>query len=131
MKIGIDLDGVVFDTEKEYRVYTELYDMLVLKQNSKIDNSELRFQDRFKWTEENSSDFLKRYHEKITKEANYMPGAKDVLKMLKQDGHKLIMITARGGMNKRMIEITKERLNQDNMEIFDKYYFDIREKQKI
>ena len=39
MKIGIDLDGVVFDTEKEYRVYTELYDMLVLKQNSKIDNS--------------------------------------------------------------------------------------------
>ena len=92
MKIGIDLDGVVFDTEKEYRVYTELYDMLVLKQNSKIDNSELRFQDRFKWTEENSSDFLKRYHEKITREANYMPGAKDVLKMLKQDGHKLIMI---------------------------------------
>ena len=131
MKIGIDLDGVVFDTEKEYRVYTELYDMLVLKQNSKIDNSELRFQDRFKWTEENSSDFLTRYHEKITREANYMPGAKDVLQMLKQDGHKLIMITARGGMNKRMIEITKERLNQDNMEIFDKYYFDIREKQKI
>ena len=123
MKIGIDLDGVVFDTEKEYRVYTELYDMLVLKQNSKIDNSELRFQDRFTWTEENSSDFLKRYHEKITREANYMPGAKDVLKMLKQDGHKLIMITARGGMNKRMIEITKERLNQDNMEIFDKYYY--------
>ena len=38
MKIGIDLDGVVFDSEKEFRVYSELYDMLDLKQNSKINN---------------------------------------------------------------------------------------------
>ena len=28
MNIGIDLDGVVFDSEKEYRVYAELYDLL-------------------------------------------------------------------------------------------------------
>ena len=42
MKIGIDLDGVVFDSEKEFRVYSELYDMLDLKQNSKIDNKELK-----------------------------------------------------------------------------------------
>ena len=40
MKIGIDLDGVVFDSEKEFRVYSELYDMLDLKQNSKINNKE-------------------------------------------------------------------------------------------
>ena len=50
MKIGIDLDGVVFDTEKEFRVYSELYDMLELKRNSKRDNKALRFQDRFSWT---------------------------------------------------------------------------------
>ena len=42
MKIGIDLDGVVFDSEKEFRVYSELYDMLDLKQNSKINNKELK-----------------------------------------------------------------------------------------
>lgn len=52
MKIGIDLDGVVFDSEKEFRVYSELYDMIDLKQNSKENNKELRFQDRFKWTDE-------------------------------------------------------------------------------
>ena len=52
MKIGIDLDGVVFDSEKVYRVYSELYDMLEIKQNSKIDNGEIRFQERFAWTEE-------------------------------------------------------------------------------
>lgn len=31
MKIGIDLDGVIFDSEKEFRVYSELYDLLDLK----------------------------------------------------------------------------------------------------
>lgn len=45
MKIGIDLDGVVFDSEKEFRVYSEIYDMMDLKQNSKTDNRELKFQD--------------------------------------------------------------------------------------
>lgn len=42
MKIGIDLDGVIFDTEKTFRVYSELYDMLELKQNSKENNYELK-----------------------------------------------------------------------------------------
>ena len=38
MRIGIDLDGVIFDSEKEFRVYSELYDMIDLKQNIKTDN---------------------------------------------------------------------------------------------
>ncbi len=50
MKIGVDLDGVIFDSEKEYRVYSELYDIIELKRNSKIDNREISFQKRFKWT---------------------------------------------------------------------------------
>ena len=51
MKIGIDLDGVVFDSEKDWRIYSELYDMIELKQNSKINEKEIAFQKRFNWTE--------------------------------------------------------------------------------
>lgn len=123
MKIGVDLDGVVFDTEKEFRVYSELYDMIDLKQNSKIDNKENNFKDRFNWTKEDTAGFLKKYHKQIILEANFMPGAKRVLKMLKEDGHTLILITARGGINKDMIKITEERLKQNDMDIFDKYYW--------
>ena len=57
MRIGIDLDGVIFDSEKEFRVYSELYDMLDLKQNSKINNQELKFQDRFNWSKEEIEGF--------------------------------------------------------------------------
>lgn len=131
MKIGIDLDGVVFDSEKEFRVYSELYDCLDLKQNSKVDNKELKFQDRFRWKQEEISDFLNKYHKQIIVESNFMPGVKRVLQLLKQDGHSLILITARGGMNKNVIKITEERLKNTQMDIFDKYYWATENKDEV
>ena len=131
MRIGIDLDGVVFDTEKEYRVYSELYDLIDLKQNSKKDNREIKYQKRFNWTEEEIQGFIKKYHKQIVVESNFMPGAKRVLKLLKSEGHTLILITARGGINKNMIKITEERLKQNEMDIFDKYYWATENKDEI
>lgn len=131
MKIGIDLDGVIFDSEKEFRVYSELYDMNDLKQNSKINNKELKFQDRFKWTQEQIKGFLDKYHRQIIVESNFMPGVKRVLNLLKQDGHTLILITARGGMNRDMIKITEEILKLNKMDIFDKYYWATENKDEV
>lgn len=131
MKIGIDLDGVVFDSEKEFRVYSELYDMIDLKQNSKTDNRELKFQDRFQWTGKETEDFLKKYHKQIIEESNFIPGVKRILKLLKEDGHSLVLITARGGLNKDMIKITEERLKESGMDIFDKYYWATENKDEV
>ena len=131
MKLGIDLDGVVYDSEKDFRIYSELYDMLDLNQNSKIDNTKLAFQERFNWTDEQIENFLKKYHEKIIKESNYMPGAKEILKMLKAEGYELIVITARGGLNKKMIDVSKDRIKNDKMDIFDKYYFATENKDEV
>lgn len=131
MRIGIDLDGVVFDSEKEFRVYSELYDMLELKQNSKIDNRELKFQNRFKWTREETENFLKKYHKQIIVKSNFMPGVKTILKLLKEDGHTLVIITARGGVNKDMIKLTEEILKQNELDIFDKYYWATENKDEV
>lgn len=131
MRIGIDLDGVVFDTEKAFRIYSELYDIEVLKRNSLINNQEVRFQKRYNWSEEEQEDFLKMYHETITTETNFMPGAQEVLRLLKQEGHELIIITARGGWNKKMIDITNKRLKESKMDIFDRYYFRTENKAEV
>ena len=131
MRIGIDLDGVVFDSEKEFRVYSELYDTVDLKKNSKLDNKELRFQSRFKWTKEELNGFLNKYHKQIIEESNFMPGVKRVLQMLKQMGHSLILITARGSINKDMIKITEERFKKSGMDIFDKYYWATENKEAV
>ena len=131
MKIGIDLDGVVFDSEKEFRVYSEIFDMIDLKQNSKTDNRKLKFQDRFQWTQKETEDFLKKYHKQIIEESNFMPGVKRILKLLKEEGNSLILITARGGINKDMIKITEERLKESGMDIFDKYYWATENKEEV
>ena len=130
MKIGIDLDGVIFDSEKMFRVEAELYDLFVLKQNSIIDNREVKFQDRYNWTQEQKTDFMKNYQTKIIEEAPFMPGTKKVLNMLKNEGHELIIITARGTSLKEHIEITKKVLKENNMDIFSKYYWAIEAKEK-
>lgn len=131
MKIGIDLDGVIFDTEKEFKTYAEIYDFVDLKQNKRLDNMEFIFQDRFDWSQDEEKGFFKKYHKQVILEANYLPGVKRVLKMLKQDGHSLILITARGGINKDMIKITQERFKQEDMEIFDKYYWATENKDEV
>lgn len=131
MKIGIDLDGVIFDSEKDLRIYQELYDIYVLKQNTKVNESEVRLQKRYEWSDEIFMDFLDRYHALVIKESNYMPGAKMILKMLKEEGHELIIVTARGGINSKIIDLTKERLNKDNMDIFDKYYYAVKDKAEV
>lgn len=131
MKIGIDLDGVVYDSEKDLRIYTELYDMLELKQNNKVNENELKIMDRFNWTEEQFGDFINKYLAPIIKKANYMPGAQMILNKLKEEGHELIIVTARGGYDKAIIQITGERLKLDNMNIFDKYYYAVTDKGEI
>jgi len=128
MKIGIDLDGVIFDSEKNFRVYAELFDVQVLKRNSIINNQELLFQNRYRWTEEEIQEYFNRYQEKIALESNLMPGAKEVIELLKQEGHQLVIITARGGMNKNMIDIAKKTLKENKMDIFDNYYFAVKDK---
>ena len=131
MKIGIDLDGVIFDSEQDFRVYQELYDMIELKQNNKKNNKEPRFEERYNWTEEVKMNFLNRYHAQVVNETNYMPGAKEVLKLLKAEGHLLVLITARGGINKDMIKITEERFKNEGMEIFDKFYWATENKDEV
>lgn len=131
MKIGIDLDGVLYDSEKEFRIYTELYDILELKQNNKKNENAVRILDRFDWTDEQFSKFLDKYYLNIIKQANYMPGAQIVLDKLKKEGHEFVMITARGCYRKEMQLATEERLKKDNMDIFEKSYYAVTNKGEI
>ena len=131
MKIGIDLDGVIFDSERIFRVYAELYDILELHQNGIIDNREVRFQERYNWSQEIINNFMRKYHTKIIEEAAFMPGAKEVIKMLKNEGHELIIITARGNKKKEHIAITEDILKKNDMYIFDNYCWGVQKKKEV
>ena len=70
MKIGIDIDGVILDSEKEFRIQAELYDVIKLKRNSIVNNKEIKAQERYKWSQEEIDGFIKQEFIPVSKECN-------------------------------------------------------------
>ena len=130
MKIGIDLDGVVIDSETTFRTYEEIFDIDTLKANNLINREEPKFQSRYNWTEEQKKEFIDKYFLTISKESNIMSGFLRVYKLLKEQGHEFVVITARGGFVKEMKDDAERLLNENNIE-FNKYYWDVHNKLEI
>lgn len=129
MIIGIDLDGVILDTEILYRTEAELYDINVLKQNSLIDRSEMLTSKRYNWPQKELEKFYVMEKE-FSKNALLIAGAKKVIDMLREDGHKLILISARGNHDEEMKEIGLESLKKYDIHL-DKYYIGLNDKLSV
>ena len=129
MKIGIDLDGVVIDSENTLRVYEEVFDIEEVGGNNIIDKEEPYFQQRYNWDEEIQDKFWKNCVLKASIDSNLMPGFKLVYNLLK-DNNEFIVITARGGKIPELIDDAKEKFKKNNIK-FDKYYWNIHNKAEI
>ena len=127
MKIGIDLDGVVLNTEVLWSTYAELYDCIELNKNSVINTEEPHIQKRYDWKKEDEDKFWDKYADMT--EFDIVPGAKQVINLLKEEGHELIVITARGAISKQH-EIAAQKLEDEGIQ-FDKYYWKQKEKLDI
>jgi len=130
MKIGIDLDGVVINSENLFRTYEEIYDIEFLKGNNLINREEPKFQERYNWSKEQEKDFAKKYFLEVSKSSDLMPGFKLIYNKLKKQGHEFVVITARGQMVKEMKDDAIRLLNENNIK-FDKYYWGIKDKVEI
>ena len=105
-KIALDLDGVVFDSENLYRVYTEIYDVEKHGKDTIIDNTQRIFQKRYNWTEEEFNNFYNDNAKTVLENANFMTGVDIVLNKLK-DNFEFIVVTSRNDIE---TEIAKEKL---------------------
>lgn len=130
MKIGIDLDGVVIDSETTFRTYEEIFDMDVLKGNNLINREEPKFQTRYNWNEEQEKEFIEKYFLKVARESNLMSGFIGVYNLLKSQGHEFVVITARGGLVEELKDEAIRLLDENNIK-FDKYYWKISDKLEI
>lgn len=130
MKIGIDLDGVVIDSETTFRTYEEIFDIDILKGNNLVDRKEPKFQTRYNWTEEQEKEFIDKYFLTVSRQSNLMSGFIAVYNLLKQQGHEFVVITARGGFVKEMKDDALRVLEENNIK-FDKYYWNIHDKLEI
>lgn len=121
MNIGIDMDGVVFDSEKHFYEYAEFFDKKI--GGGGIKNiGELKARSRYEWSHEDADKFFEECCVPCEEKAGFTPNAIEVLNKLKKDGHKLIGITARGFYYPIEIEITERKLKEAGFYL-DKIYY--------
>ena len=130
MKIGIDLDGVVIDSETTFRTYEEIFDIEILKGNNLIDREEPKFQGRYNWSKEQEQEFINNYFLRVSRESNLMSCFIAVYNLLKSKGFEFVVITARGGHVKEMKDDAERILNENGI-TFDKYYWQVENKLEV
>ena len=127
MKIGVDVDGVIINSDEAIRVEAELYDLFDIRANG-IQKKEgaMLAEEMYDWNQEEINEFVANRIYNVSHEAPFVPGAIRILKQLQKDGHELILITARG----RIISEseTEERLKEAKLEFSKKYY---KEREKV
>ena len=129
LKIGIDLDGVVFDSETTYRTYEEIFDMKK-NRNTLVNREEPRFQKRYDWSEEDKQEFIREYFMEVSKNSPIMAVFKPVYELLIKEDIELICITARGGFLEEM-KVDAQRILDENNIKFDKIYWKQNDKLSI
>ena len=117
-KIALDLDGVVFDSENLYRVYTEIYDVEKNGKDTIVDNTQRLFQKRYDWTEDEFKDFYNNNAETVLKKANFMTGVDIVLNKLK-DKFEFIVVTSRNDFETKIAKEKLKTIGFDNIKIFN------------
>ncbi len=130
MKIGIDLDGVVIDSENVWRVYEEIFAIEDLKGRKLFDKEEPKYQGRYDWSKEEQELFNQKYLLKAAKECNLKPGFLEIYKKIKNLGYEIVVITSRGVL---LDELKDDAINilEKNSIVFDKYYWNINNKLEI
>ena len=130
MKVGIDIDGVLIDFEERLRYSVSMFDYTQRKNSLKKVNDSYWIQEQYGWSKEQWEKFSKKYLIQLTKESCLKPGAEEVLKLLKEEGNELIIISARGTEFEEMITLVKEKINKYNIK-FDKLYWKLTDKLSI
>ena len=124
--IAIDLDGVIFDTERYFRVASEIEDINNYGLNNKVDNRNVRFQDRYNWDKKFIESFYAKNVYDIEERCGIMPGVSYVLSYLKSRGLKLYVITARGFFSQKQIDLTNTLLKKYNLyDMFEKIIYNL------
>ena len=117
-KIALDLDGVVFDSENLYRVYTEIYDVDNLNGDNLVDNTKRIFQKRYNWQQEEFQKFYNEYSNEILSKANLMPGADIVIPKL-LEYFDIIIVTSRGDNEIKYATDKFDKINLNGVTIYN------------
>ena len=137
MIIGIDIDDTLTDIRDEVGAAALKYAQSLNKDidESKVvwdkNNNGCSFKERYNLNKEELLYFFRNIQENITKKAKPREGVVEVIKKLREDGHKIYIITARDSeFHEDPFELSKVWLDKNNIE-YDKLIVNARDKAKV
>jgi len=128
MNIGIDIDGVLTDFERQVLDYG-IKTCVEEKWPINVDVNSYLEVDAFNWNDEQAQKFWSKYMIKYLTESPVRTFASEVIERLKNEGNKIVLITARHDdeMPKehygKMQPLTKKWLNANNIK-YDEIIFE-------
>lgn len=130
MNIGVDIDGVIWDFAERLDAYALWHNIMTYKKEN-IENDEAVFiEEKYNWSEQEFKEFFLNNEVNISRESVIMPFCKEVLELLRKEGHKLYIITARDLKNEEMIIIAQKMLNENGIP-YDQIYWKLNDKINI
>lgn len=126
MNIGIDVDGVILDTENWFRSMSHIFDMKI-GGCGPVYPQEVKVQDRMKWSDEHFAEFVRDCMYHGMQNAPLMPCCKFAIEKLREMGHRLVLITARGTFSQKEIDMSNEMLERNGLK-FDALYYNSQDK---
>lgn len=125
MKIGIDVDGVILDFERQMRFFAEYYDVMK-NHNGKVEN-DFSYLKNYDWQDDEKEEFKNEYLIKGTHECSLISGSKMIIDLMHDKGLEIYLITARGSVNKKTKEEVTKVLDKYNI-YYDQIYFEVTDK---
>ena len=117
MRIGIDLDDTITKTDEILFKYAKIYNEEE-KILFNINREEWNLTKAFGWNEENIKEFFSKYLKSIYEKAEIKENAKEKINALKNDGNKIIIITARDTKSlKEVHEVCKDWLINNKINV--------------
>ena len=117
MRIGIDLDDTITKTDEILFKYAKIYNKEE-KILFNINREEWNLTKAFGWNEENIKEIFSKYLKSIYEEAEIKENAKEKINVLKDDGNKIIIITARDTKSlKEVHEVCKDWLINNKINV--------------
>ena len=130
MNIGIDVDGVILNTEELLSIYAEIYDIETFKKDNLTNPFEYYQEKKYSWDEAHCKEFLSTSILNATWNSSFLTGAILIIKKLKELGHKLIIISARGTDYPEVLDFLEKRFKENDL-IFDKLYWKTKDKLSV
>ncbi len=116
MRIGIDIDDTIANTNELLLEYADKYDKLYKDGHGIIDEDCYKFNGMYDWDEKDREHFLETYMVETLKNVEVKDHVKEVIDKLVEDGHEIIFITTRDGdFIENSHDLTKEWLDRNHI----------------